>query len=102
MTGLSHGTVRLKVCSTDPSSLRIRGYTFVMVALKFTFFFFRLQECFVKNNRETALICDMIISSGESNGNLPLRICPGCSVPGPYRSPDWVLVPANTGLRAEY
>jgi len=39
---------------------------------------------------------------GESNGNLPLRICPGCSVPGPYRSPDWVLVPAKTGLRAEY
>jgi len=39
---------------------------------------------------------------GESNGNLPLRICPGCSVPEPYRSPDWVLVPAKTGLRAEY
>jgi len=32
---------------------------------------------------------------GESNGNLPLRTCPGCSVPEPYRSPDWVLVPAN-------
>ena len=39
---------------------------------------------------------------GKSNGNLPLRICPGCSVPEPYRSPDWVLVPAKTGLRAEY
>jgi len=39
---------------------------------------------------------------GESNGNLPLRTCPGCSVPEPYRSPDWVLVPAKTGLRAEY
>ena len=39
---------------------------------------------------------------GESNGNLPLRICPGCSVPEPYRSPDWVPVPAKTGLRAEY
>jgi len=39
---------------------------------------------------------------GESNGNLPLRICPGCSVPEPYRSPDWVLVPAKTGLRAKY
>ena len=37
---------------------------------------------------------------GENNGNLPLRICPGCSVPEPYRSPDWVLVPAKTGLRA--
>jgi hypothetical protein len=31
---------------------------------------------------------------GESNGNLPLRICPGCSVPEPYQSPDWALVPA--------
>jgi len=39
---------------------------------------------------------------GESNGNLPLKICPGCSVPEPYRSPDWVLVSAKTGLRAEY
>jgi len=25
---------------------------------------------------------------GERNGNLPLRTCPGCSVPEPYRSPD--------------
>jgi hypothetical protein len=25
---------------------------------------------------------------GESNGKLPLRICPGCSVPEPYRSPE--------------
>jgi predicted nucleic acid-binding Zn ribbon protein len=33
--------------------------------------------------------------SGESNGNLPLRTCPGCSVPEPYRSPDWVLVAAK-------
>ena len=32
---------------------------------------------------------------GKSNGNLPLRTCPGCSVPEPYRSPDWVLVPAK-------
>jgi hypothetical protein len=32
---------------------------------------------------------------GESNGNLPLRTCPGCSVPEPYRSPGWVLVPAK-------
>jgi hypothetical protein len=29
---------------------------------------------------------------GESNGKLPLRTCPGCSVPEPYRSPDWALV----------
>jgi len=39
---------------------------------------------------------------GGINGNLPLRICPGCSVPGPYCLPDWVLVPAKTDLRAEY
>jgi hypothetical protein len=25
---------------------------------------------------------------GESNGKLPLRICPECSVPEPYQSPD--------------
>jgi hypothetical protein len=31
----------------------------------------------------------------ESNGNLPLRTCQGCSVPEPYRSRDWVLVPAK-------
>jgi len=42
------------------------------------------------------------LKAGENNGNLPLRIFPGCSVPEPYRSPDWVLVPAKTGLRAEY
>jgi hypothetical protein len=39
---------------------------------------------------------------GESNGNLPLRICPDCSMSEPFWSPDWVLVPAKTGLRAEY
>jgi len=38
----------------------------------------------------------------ESNGKLPLRTCPGCSLPEPYRSPDWALVPAQTGPRAEY
>jgi hypothetical protein len=30
-----------------------------------------------------------ILLKGESNGKLPLRTCPGCSVPEPYRSPDW-------------
>jgi len=39
---------------------------------------------------------------GESNGKLPLRTCPGCSIPEPYRSPDWALVPAHTSPRAEY
>jgi hypothetical protein len=38
---------------------------------------------------------------GESNGKIPLRTCPECSVPEPYRSPEWALVPAKTGLRAE-
>ena len=40
--------------------------------------------------------------SGKSNGNLPLRNCPGCSVPEPYQSPDWTLVSTQTGPRAEY
>jgi hypothetical protein len=38
----------------------------------------------------------------ESNGKLPLRICPGHSVPVPYQLPDWALVSAPTGPRAEY
>ena len=32
------------------------------------------------------------LKSGEGNGKLPLRTCPGCSVPEPYQSPDWSLV----------
>ena len=39
---------------------------------------------------------------GESNGKLPPRTCPGCSVPEPYRSHDWALVPANPASKAEY
>jgi len=31
---------------------------------------------------------------GESNGKVPLRTCPGCSVPEPYQSPDRALVSA--------
>jgi len=42
------------------------------------------------------------LNAGESNGKLPIGTCPGCSVPEPYRSPDWALFPAQTGLRAEY
>jgi len=30
---------------------------------------------------------------------LPPRTCPGCSVPEPYRSHDWALVPAKPGLQ---
>ena len=36
---------------------------------------------------------------GESNGKLPPRTCPGCSVPEPYRSYDWSLVPAKPSLQ---
>jgi len=42
------------------------------------------------------------LKCGESNGNLPLRTCPECSVPEPYQSPDWALVSVQTGPRAEY
>jgi len=42
------------------------------------------------------------IYMGESNGKLPLRTCPGYSVPEPYQSPDCALVSAQTGPRAEY
>jgi hypothetical protein len=38
----------------------------------------------------------------QRNGKLPLRTCPERSVPEPYRSPDWALVPAKTGPKAEY
>jgi hypothetical protein len=46
--------------------------------------------------------CEELEFDWESNGKLPLKICPGCSLPEPYRSPDWALVPAQTGPRAEY
>jgi len=39
------------------------------------------------------------LKAGESNGKLPPRTCPGCSVPEPYRSHDWALVPAKPGLQ---
>jgi len=39
---------------------------------------------------------------GENNGKLLPRTCPGCSVPQPYRSHDWALVPANPAFKAEY
>jgi hypothetical protein len=42
------------------------------------------------------------LKAGESNGRLPLRTCLECSVPEPYRSPDWALVSAKTDIRAEY
>ena len=42
------------------------------------------------------------LNAGENNGKLPLRTCPGFSVPEPSRSADWALVPAQTGPRPEY
>ena len=42
------------------------------------------------------------LKAGESNGKLPPSTCPGCSVPEPYRSHDWALVPANPASKAEY
>jgi len=39
------------------------------------------------------------LKAGESNGKQPPRTCPGCSVPEPYRSHDWALVPAKPGLQ---
>jgi hypothetical protein len=44
----------------------------------------------------------MILIAGESNGKLSPRTCPGCSVPEPYRSHEWALVPANPASKAEY
>jgi hypothetical protein len=43
-----------------------------------------------------------ILDLGESNGKLPPRTCPECSVPEQYRSHDWALVPANPASKAEY
>jgi hypothetical protein len=37
-----------------------------------------------------------ILKAGESNDILPLGTCLECSVPEPYRSPDWALVLAKT------
>ena len=42
------------------------------------------------------------LKAGESNGKLPPSTCPGCSVPEPYRSHDWALVPASPASEAEY
>jgi len=39
------------------------------------------------------------LKAGESNGKLPPRTCPGCSVPEPYWSHDWAPVPAKPGLQ---
>ena len=58
----------------------------------------RLQTAFGYHTNGIKLISG-IFPEGESNGNLPPRTCPGCSVPEPYRSHDWALVPAKPGLQ---
>ena len=60
----------------------------------------RMRNVSDKINRENKNILYSI--TGESNGKLPPRTCPGCSVPEPYRSHDWALVPANPAPKAEY
>ena len=47
-------------------------------------------------------IYNIYVCVGESNGKLPPITCPGCSVPEPYRSHDWALVPASPASKAEY
>jgi len=43
------------------------------------------------------------LKAGESNGKLPPRTCTGCSVPEPYLSHDWAVVPAKVpAFKAEY
>ena len=39
---------------------------------------------------------------GKAMANYPQRSCPGCSVPDPYRSHDWTLVPTNQASKDEY
>jgi len=52
-----------------------------------------------QRGRDLILVHIIQCSAGESNGKLPPRTCPGCSVPEPYRSHDWALVPAKAGLQ---
>jgi len=42
------------------------------------------------------------LKAGEAMANYPQEFCPGCSVPEPYRSHDWALVPASPASKAEY
>ena len=71
------------------------------VLLRFFAIFSSMDEAILREslrsgpNYEAGPIADDIGCRGESNGKLPLRTCPGCSVPEPYRSPDWALVPVK-------
>jgi len=39
------------------------------------------------------------LKAGGKQCKLPPRTCPGCSVPEPYQSHDWALVPVKPGLQ---
>jgi hypothetical protein len=58
----------------------------------------RESRCLLYIGKKQAGFCLFLILMGESNGKLPLSTCAGCSVPEPYRSPDWALVPAKPAL----
>ena len=47
------------------------------------------------NLMSLVILFHLLCALGESNGKLPPRTCPGCSMPEPYRSHDWALVPAS-------
>jgi len=51
------------------------------------------------HDRTILVILAKYCTRGESNGKLPPRTYPGCSVPEPYLSHDWALVPAKPGLQ---
>ena len=42
------------------------------------------------------------IYAGGKQWQTTPKTCPGCSVPEPYRSHDWALVPASPASKAEY
>ena len=42
------------------------------------------------------------IKCGGKQWQTTPRTCLGCSVPEPYRSHDWALVPASPASKAEY
>jgi hypothetical protein len=62
---------RLRVCNVNPSNPVVLCVTIP-----------ERSKAFPLN------ITSVGVDRGESNGKLPLRICPGCSVPEPYQSPD--------------
>jgi len=60
------------------------------------------EECNYVHRILKSNFCHTYCNAGESNGRLPPRTCPGCSVPEPYQSHDWALVPASPGSKVEY